>query len=229
MKRPLLLAAVLAAAPFMAQTAKAEPLQMFNIVTPAAGVVNFSGTGTANFNQSLGTTNNVNLGSSTNVGVNASASSTSDYTSSGFAQLDLDGSSRMQQTIGTAAQAFNTNTAAEAAARSAHTSAFEKANTSSYGVEWTSEWSAGYASESGWEYKAEGEVKAVPNGYGWLLQSRPATAPRAPIKQNLNGKHRPSRLGKLAGKTLTTRHTPTPTRHQLAPQLQLQTALLALA
>ena len=160
MKRPLLLAAVLAAAPLMAGTAKAEPLQMFNIVTPSAGVVNFSGTGTANFNQSLGTTNNVNLGSSTNVGVNASASSTSDYTSSGFAKLDLDGSSRLQQTIGTAAQAFNTNTAAEAASRSATTSAFEKANSSSYGVEWTSEWSAGYAAESGWEYKAAGEVNA---------------------------------------------------------------------
>ena len=151
MKRPLLLAAVLAAAPLMTGTAKAEPVQMFNILTPSAGVVNFSGSGTAQFNNSLGTSNNVNLGSNTNVGVNASASSTSDYTSSGFAQLDLDGSSRMQQTIGTATQAFNTVTAAESASRSAHTSAFEKANSSTYGVEYTSSYDVTYAREAGWE------------------------------------------------------------------------------
>ena len=110
MKRPLLVAAVLAAAPLMTGTAKADPVQMFNIVTPSAGVVNFSGTGTANFNNSLGTNNSVNLGSSQNVGVNASASSTSDFTASGSAQLDLDDTSRLQQTIGTATTAFNTNT-----------------------------------------------------------------------------------------------------------------------
>ena len=161
MKRPLLLAAVLAAAPLMTGTAKAEPVQMFNILTPSAGVVNFSGSGTAQFNNSLGTSNNVNLGSNTNVGVNASASSTSDYTSSGYAQLDLDGSSRMQQTIGTATQAFNTVTAAESASRSAHTSAFEKANSSSYGVEYTSSYDVTYAREAGWEvnsnYQAEND------------------------------------------------------------------------
>ena len=151
MKRPLLLASVLALTPLMAGTAKADPLQMFNIVTPSAGVVNFSGTGTANFNQSLGATNNVSLSSSTNVGVNASASSTSDYGSSGFAKLDLDRFSRLQQTTGTAAQAFNTNTAAEASARSAHTSAMEKANSSTYGVEYTSSYDTTYAQEGGWE------------------------------------------------------------------------------
>ena len=155
MKRPLLLAAVLAAAPLMAGTAKAEPLQMFNIVTPSAGVVNFSGTGTANFNQSLGTTNNVNLGSSTNVGVNASASSTSDYTSSGFAKLDLDDSSRLQQTIGTATTAFNTNTAAESSAIAAHTTATERANSSSYGSSWDSSYNSTYSTESGWEQNTE--------------------------------------------------------------------------
>ena len=159
MKRPLLLAAVLAAAPLMAGTAKATPLEMFNIVTPSAGVVNFTGTGTAQFNNSLGTTNNVNLGSNTNVGVSASASSTSDYTSSGYAQLDLDGSSRLQQTIGTATQAFNTVTASEAASRSASTAAFEAANSSKYGVEYTSSYDVEYAREAGWEvnsgYQAE--------------------------------------------------------------------------
>ena len=159
MKRPLLLAAVLAAAPLMAGTAKAQGLEMFNIVTPSAGVVNFTGTGTAQFNNSLGTNNSVNLGSNTNVGVSASASSTSDYTSSGYAQLDLDGSSRLQQTTGTATQAFNTVTAAEASARSAHTSAFEAANSSKYGVEYTSSYDVEYAREAGWEvnsgYQAE--------------------------------------------------------------------------
>ena len=151
MKRPLLLAAVLAAAPLMAGTAKAQGLEMFNIVTPSAGVVNFTGTGTAQFNNSLGTNNSVNLGSNTNVGVSASASSTSDYTSSGYAQLDLDGSSRMQQTIGTATQAFNTVTAAESASIAASTAAFEAANSSKYGVEYTSSYDAEYQREAGWE------------------------------------------------------------------------------
>ena len=224
MKRPLLLAAVLAAAPLMAGTAKAEPLQMFNIVTPSAGVVNFSGTGTANFNQSLGTTNNVNLGSSTNVGVNASASSTSDYTSSGFAKLDLDGSSRLQQTIGTAAQAFNTNTAAEAASRSATTSAFEKANKSSYGVEWTS--SGVRDTQPNLAGSTKQQVKSMLK-MGWLLKANAEVGAEGSIKPKLNGKHRPSRLGKLAGKTLTTRHTPTPTRHRLAPRLLQQAPLVA--
>ena len=114
-------------------------------------MVNFTGSGTASFNNSLGTTNNVNLGSNTNVGVSASASSTSDYTSAGYAQLDLDGSSRMQQTIGTATQAFNTVTAAESASVAASTAAFEAANSSKYGVEYTSSYDAEYQREAGWE------------------------------------------------------------------------------
>ena len=130
MKRPLLVAAVLAAAPLMAGTAKAEtkPLQMFNVNAPAAGVMTFSGTGTANYNQSLGTNNSLNLGSSTNVGVTASASSTQDYESAGYAELNLDATSRMQQTIGTATTAFNASTAAESASRAADTTAFSAAN-----------------------------------------------------------------------------------------------------
>ena len=89
MKCPLMAAALLAAAPLLTGIAKADPIQMFNIVTPSAGVVNFSGTGTANFNQSLGASNNVNLSSTTNVGVNAAASSTSDYTSSGLSLIHI--------------------------------------------------------------------------------------------------------------------------------------------
>ena len=150
MKRPLLVAAVLAAAPLMAGTAKADPLQMFNINAPAAGVMTFSGTGTANFNQSLGTNNSINLGSSTNVGVNASASSTQDYESSGYAQLDLDNTSRLQQTIGTATTAFNASTAAESASRAADTTAFSSANSSKYGATWGRDYNAEYSTETGW-------------------------------------------------------------------------------
>jgi hypothetical protein len=139
MKRPLLLAALLAATPLaLGNAAKASPLNMFNIQTPSAGVVNFSGTGTANFNQSLGTNNSFNVGSSTNLGVNASASSTEDYDSSGSALLDLAGTSRLQQTIGTATSAFNAQTAAESSSLAAATAAHEVANRSEYGTEHTS-------------------------------------------------------------------------------------------
>lgn len=173
MKRPLLLAALLAATPLaLGSAAKADPLNMFNIQTPQAGVINFSGTGTANFNQSLGTNNSFNVGSSTNLGVNASASSTEDYDSSGSATLNLAGTSRLQQTIGTATNAFNAQTAAESSAQSASTAASVAANTaatnvansSSYGSEWSSSWNAEHATDQGWEYKAEGELN-VEAGY----------------------------------------------------------------
>ena len=121
MKKPLVLAALLAAAPFASLTAKADPL--FNIQTPSAGNVVFTGSGTAQFNNSLSTNNNFNVGSSTNLGVNASASSTSDYTAQGAAQLDLAGTSRLQQTIGTATSAFNASSLIEAASASATTAA----------------------------------------------------------------------------------------------------------
>ena len=160
MKRPLLVAAVLAAAPLFATTsAKAQLSEMFNIVAPTAGVMTFSGTGTAQFNQNLGTNNSVNLGSSTNLGVNASASSTADYNSDGYAQLDLADTSRIQHTIGTATTAFNTSTAAESSSRAASVAAMEYANSSSYGHEWSSEWDASYAAEQGWGYKTEDEAE----------------------------------------------------------------------
>ena len=102
----------------------------------------------------------MNLGSSTNVGVNASASSTSDYTSSGFAKLDLDDpagcSKRSAQQ-----HAFNTNTAAESSARAAHTTATERANSSSYGSSWDSSYNSTYSTESGWEQNSESNVTAT--------------------------------------------------------------------
>ena len=164
MKRPLLVAAVLAAAPlFATSAAKANPIEMFNIVAPTAGVMSFSGTGTANFNQNLGTNNSINLGSSTQLGVSASASSTADYMSDGYAQLDLDGDSRLQHTIGTATTAFNTATAAESSSRAASVAAFEAANSSTYGAEWSQEWNAEYAHESGYSYFSAAEANAELN------------------------------------------------------------------
>ena len=164
MKRSLIVAALLTASPLLASAAKADPLQMFNITAPAAGVVTFGGTGTASFNQSLGTNNSINVGSSTNLGVNASASSSKDYDSSGTAHLMLQDSSTLQQTIGTATSAFNASTIAESASRSADTTAKSRANSSSFGVEYTQEWGASYARDSGWEYKAAGEANETVAG-----------------------------------------------------------------
>ena len=162
MKRPLLLAALIATTGLVGSAAKAnEPLHMFNIQTPGAGMVNFSGTGTANFNQSLGTSNSFNVGSSTNLGVNASASSTEDYTAVGSAELDLAGTSRLQQTIGTATSAFNSSTVAEASARSADVSATEVANRSSYGESWSSTWNENYIAESGYTEMTGAEATAA--------------------------------------------------------------------
>ena len=131
---------------------------MFNITTPSAGVVNFSGTGTANFNQSLGTSNSFNVGSSTNLGVNASASSTEDYMSTGSASLDLAGTSRLQQTIGTATSAFNASTIAESSSRAADIAAHQEASRTMMGDSWSSEWNDTYTSEQGWEYQTAQQV-----------------------------------------------------------------------
>ena len=161
MKRPLLIAALLAIAPIIAGgEAKAQTTQMFNIKTPAAGTVDFSGEGTANFNQSLGTNNSFNVGSSTNLGVNASASSTSDYAATGNASLKLDGSSRLQQTIGTASAAFNAATAAESSSYAAATSAIEVANTHTHGTSVTAEWAADYAGAGSSTYFTQAEIDA---------------------------------------------------------------------
>jgi hypothetical protein len=159
MKRPLLIAALLAVAPIATGgAAQAQVSQMFNIKTPAAGTVDFRGEGTANFNQSLGTNNNFNVGSSTNLGVSASASSTSDYSSAGNALLKLDGSSRLQQTIGTATSAFNSSTTAEASARSADITASTHAETQMYGSEINSEWAEGWEGSDGYEYVSQEQI-----------------------------------------------------------------------
>jgi hypothetical protein len=159
MKRPLLIAALLAVAPIATGgAAQAQVTQMFNIKTPAAGTVDFRGEGTANFNQSLGTNNSFNVGSSTNLGVNASASSTSDYSSTGSASLKLDGSSRLQQTIGTASSAFNASTAAESSARSADITASSRADTQMYGNTLNETYAESWNSDSSYAWYSQDEL-----------------------------------------------------------------------
>jgi hypothetical protein len=159
MKRPLLIAALLAVAPIATGgAAQANVDQMFNIKTPAAGTVDFRGEGTANFNQSLGTNNNFNVGSSTRLGVSASASSTSDYSSTGNALLKLDGSSRLQQTIGTASSAFNASTAAESSARSADVTANSVAAQKVYGTTINETFADSWNSGSGYEWYTQEEL-----------------------------------------------------------------------
>jgi hypothetical protein len=180
MKRPILLAALLAASSAMVQPAQAQEehtgsmLRMFDISTPSAGKVNFIGTGTANFNQSIGTNNNFNVGSSTALGVNASASSTEDYTAEGNADLQLAGTSRLQQTIGTATSAFNVATANESSSTAAHTSAFEVANSQyEHGSAWTEDYSSNLQTEGGWEFRAANHQDAS-QGEGWYTDSAAA-------------------------------------------------------
>ena len=173
MKRPILLAALLATSSVMIQPAQSQTtsmLEMFDISTPSAGKINFTGTGTANFNQSIGTNNNFNVGSSTALGVNASASSTEDYTATGDADLQLAGTSRLQQTIGTATSAFNVATASEASSTAAHTSAFEVANSSSYGSSWTADYSDSLKTSGGWEFRDTNNAGAT-EGAGWYTDN----------------------------------------------------------
>lgn len=183
MKKAIILAAVLGIAPAAFSPARAQTAgaQLFNILTPAAGNVQFSGEGTATFNQSLGTNNNFNVGSSTNLGVNASASSTQDYTATGNAALDLSGSSRLQQTIGTASQAFNTSVVTEAAATAANSIASEAANTSTWGVEYNAEWDygngAGNTTEAQWQAGWESEYKnAYSTAYSNVVSNSSVTS-----------------------------------------------------
>ena len=118
MKRSLMLAATLAATPLFAPVAKASPDQMFVISTPAAGVVDFRGTGSATFTNTQGSTDSVTIGSNSSFGVTATGSNSSDYTSSADASLDLAATTSLHHATGTASQAFNMmyNTASTASA-----------------------------------------------------------------------------------------------------------------
>ena len=96
--------------------------------------------------------------------MNASASSTEDYTSTGSASLDLAGTSRLQQTIGTATSAFNAATAAQSSATAAHTSASSVANASSTGETWSSSWDSKYRESNGWELRRTSDAGAAAAG-----------------------------------------------------------------
>jgi len=143
MRKSIFVAAALAAASFASMPSKAN--DMFNVVAPTAGTIQFSGNGTASFNQSVGSNNSFQVGSSTNLGVNASTSSTPEYGVQSKAQLDLAGTSTLQQVIGTSGT-------------------FKRA-ASSYAVDamsragWASSYQAG-AQVGGKTYNSEAEWKA---------------------------------------------------------------------
>ena len=80
---------------------------MFLIHTPAAGVVDFKGTGSATFTNTRGATESVTVGSNSGFGITASGSNTSDYTSAAAANLKLDETTSLNHATGTAANAFN--------------------------------------------------------------------------------------------------------------------------
>jgi len=129
MKRPLILASLIALAPFVgtlsakAQTASSNESgttqRMFIINSVEAGALTFSGAGTANFNNSIGSNNQFVVGSSTNLGVSAQLSSTPEFDAVAKANLALTGDSSLMQTNGTASQAANAQAASSAVASSA--------------------------------------------------------------------------------------------------------------
>jgi len=130
MKRPLILASLIALAPFAGSlTVKAQSVtngnesgttqRMFIINSVEAGALTFSGAGTANFNNSIGSNNQFVVGSSTNLGVSAQLSSTPEFDAVAKANLALTGDSSLMQTNGTASQAANAQAASSAVASSA--------------------------------------------------------------------------------------------------------------
>ena len=120
MKRSFMLASALATASLFAATAKAtpaspDPASMFVISTPAPGVINFQGTGSATFTNTQGATDSVTVGSNSSFGVTVSGSNSSDYTSTASAILDLADTTSLHHATGTASQAFNMMYSAAAA------------------------------------------------------------------------------------------------------------------
>ena len=120
MKRSFMLASALATASLFAAIAKAtpaspDPASMFVISTPAPGVINFQGTGSATFTNTQGATDSVTVGSNSSFGVTVSGSNSSDYTSTASAILDLADTTSLHHATGTASQAFNMMYSAAAA------------------------------------------------------------------------------------------------------------------
>ena len=109
MNHKLLWAVLASVAPFVPSAVRADDLpdQIFLINTPAAGIVDFKGVGTATFSQSQGSNQSMTVGSNSSFGVNAAASNSNDYSSFASATLNLTEESTLKQINGTAANAFN--------------------------------------------------------------------------------------------------------------------------
>ena len=135
MRKPLLLAAALTSAVSFAVGSSPAKADDFNITASSPGSLSFTGSGTAQFNNSLGTNNSFQVGSATSLGVNASASSTKEYGVASTADLQLSGSSVLNQVIGTSGAGqskTNTSTRAHDVSRSAMS-----------GRSWERDWESG--------------------------------------------------------------------------------------
>ena len=113
MKRSYMLA-ILAATSVLGASANAqqssssapEQASMFVIATPAPGVVDFKGTGSATFTNTQSATESVTVGSNSSFGVTVAGTNTSDYTSNAAASLKLDETTSLNHATGTASNAF---------------------------------------------------------------------------------------------------------------------------
>ena len=147
MKRSLLIAAGLITFGISGALApKVNASGTFNVAAGTPGAITFSGSGTAQFNNSLGTNNSFQVGSSTNLGVNANVSSTNGYGVDAVSDLQLAGSTQLQQVIGTS------GTTSERIDTQAHEAASQ--HMSSWEVEYGAKSdyaSNGYASEREWQ------------------------------------------------------------------------------
>ena len=146
MKTPLLLTALLLAAPAAVHASVAgsdDPnmdgttQRMFIINATTPGGLTFSGAGTATFNNAVGTSNQFNVGSNTSIGVNASVSATQEFDGLSLGVMQMGAGSSLMQTNGTsssaaatqAASAAANSVATETAQRESHSTGWEEATT----------------------------------------------------------------------------------------------------
>ncbi len=127
MKTPLLLAALLLAAPAAANAQNSSlagsedpnmsgsTKRMFIINATTPGALTFSGAGTATFNNAVGTNNQFNVGSTTSIGVEASVSATQEFDGLASGVMQMGEGSNLMQTNGTSTAAASIQAAAVAA------------------------------------------------------------------------------------------------------------------
>ena len=154
MKKSLLIAASLLTFG-IASTVPSETKasDMFTVAAGSPGAINFSGSGTAQFNNSLGTNNSFQVGSSTNLGVNASVSSTTGYGVDSQADLDLAGTTKLKQVIGTS----GTAQAAAQKSTTAHTNAMTAMSSWGGGVSYDATNNRGYDTQREWQAAFDAE------------------------------------------------------------------------